>query len=522
MNRHLSAARSLAGRSSASHHPLLPGGSDLPPSRRDCGPPRNPRVTLGFRLGVFLAVIGVALGAQDTLAHLSRKENGRVLFSISPDNSARGEHLGTALDQGQNGIILQREPSGGYPAQGVYLSPKIKVAPAKTLRLVWQPRWTTPLVWEKHPGNPVLAGTKGQWDEKNVTTCSIVPLGDRLRMYYASRGIGIGIAEAPTGDIHHWERQARPILTAGPASAFDGGGVLSAEVVPVTSTHWHLYYVGYHPTKRQGNTKVHQIGLAQSDDAGLTWTRTSDEPVIAHGPEGSFDGFSISSNSVLHLGGKWYCWYTGIAQTPYLSSIGLATSQDGHHWVKYPFNPVLYYNPHTPHEAFMVAKPHVIYEEGVFKMWYTARGMTENRKSGNYSICYAESLDGIRWQRHPGNPVVKPSSTGWDGTMVEYAEVINAGGRYDMWYCGDAYSNIGYAQGRSLAAINLQIRAATGVPGNPLWTEWMTPPGMAHQESFSITADYVQIRATLSTSDPQLTPVLQNLKLIAAPKPQPE
>jgi predicted GH43/DUF377 family glycosyl hydrolase len=475
-----------------------------------------------LRLGVFLAVIGIALGAQDTPAHLSQKENGRVLFSISPGNIERGEHLGTAFDQGQNGIVLQRAPSGRFPAQGVYLSPMIEVAPAETLRLVWQPRWTTPLVWEKHPGNPVVAGTKGRWDEKNVTTCSIVPIGDRLRMYYGSRGIGIGIAEAPTGDIHHWEKQARPILTTGPASAFDGGGVLSAEVVPVTPTHWHLYYVGYHPTKRHGNTKVHQIGLAQSDDGGLTWTRTSDDPVVAHGPEGSFDGFAISSNSVLYLGDKWYCWYTGISQTPYLSSIGLATSRDGHRWEKYPFNPVMYYNPHIIHEAFMVAKPHVLYEEGVFKMWYTARGMTENRKSGNYSICYAESLDGIHWQRYPGNPVVKPSSTGWDGTMVEYAEVINAGGRYHMWYCGDAYANIGYALGRSLAAINLQIRAGTGVPGNPLWTEWMTPPGMAHQEIFSIKADYVQIRATLTTNDPQLTPILQNLKLIAAPKPQSE
>ena len=466
-----------------------------------------------------LSMLTVELSAQNVYLDSSKGDNGKVLFSISQDNLKQGDFAGASFNKEQNSIILQRDPNSHYPAKGIYISPVIKVAPDEDMRLVWQPHWTTPLVWEKYPGNPVLTGTKELWDEKNVTTCSVVKAGDKFHMYYGSRGIGIGIAEASTSDIHHWIKQDEPILTAGSETAFDGGGVLSAEVVPVTKTHWHLYYVGYHPTKRQGNTKVHQIGLAQSDDGGLSWHRTSDEPVIAHGSEGSFDGFTISSNSVLHIGDKWYCWYTGTSQVPYLSSIGLATSKDGHIWEKYPFNPVMYYNPHIAHEAFMVAKPHVLYEEGVFKMWYTARGMAENCKVGNYSICYAESIDGIHWQRYEGNPVVKPSAAGWDQTMVEYAEVMNDNGLYHMWYCGNEYSNIGYAQGRSLAEIHLQIRTGNTIQPDNTWTEWTAPSEIVNNKSFNIKADYMQICATLSTKNHQLTPVMQNLKLVVIKKP---
>jgi predicted GH43/DUF377 family glycosyl hydrolase len=465
-----------------------------------------------------LLFLSIELNAQNVFSDHSRSDDGKTLFLLSENNLKQGDFVTTNFDKECNGIVLQKDNNSHYPANGIYTSPVIKAERDKNLRLVWQPRWTAPLVWEKYPENPVLTGTKGLWDQENITTCSVVKAGDGFRMYYSSRGIGIGIAEASAHDIHHWIKHVEPILTTGTETAFDGGGVLSAEVVPVTKTHWHLYYVGYHPTKRQGDIKVHQIGLAQSDDGGLSWYRTRAEPVIAHGPQGSFDGFTISSNSVLHIDDKWYCWYTGTAQTPYLSSIGLATSKDGHLWEKYPFNPIMYYNPHIVHETFMVAKPHVLYEEGVFKMWYTAQGMAENCKVGNYCICYAESIDGIHWQRYQGNPVVKPSSVGWDRTMVEYAEVINDDGRYHMWYCGDTYSNIGYAQGRSLAEIHLQIRTGNTIQPNTTWTEWTAPSEIGNNQNFAIKADYMQFRATLSTKDCQLTPVMQNLRLIAAQK----
>jgi predicted GH43/DUF377 family glycosyl hydrolase len=458
-----------------------------------------------------LLFLSIELNTQNVFQDSSRGDNGKILFSLSESNLKQGDFVTTNFDKECNGIVLQKIDKNHYFASGNYTSPAIKISSDQNLRFEGQPRWTTPVVWEKYPDNPVLAGTKKLWDQNNVTTCSVVKTGDTFRMYYGSRGIGIGIAEASTPDIHHWIKQAEPILTAGTGTAFDGGGVLSAEVVPVTKTHWHLYYVGYHPTKRQGDIKVHQIGLAESNDSGLSWHRSSDEPVIAHGPEGSFDGFAVSSNSVLYVNDKWYCWYTGISQVPYLSSIGLATSEDGHVWKKYPFNPVLGYNPHIRHEAFMVAKPHVLYEDGIFKMWYTAQGMLEYGKIANYCICYVESLDGIHWQRYQGNPVVKPSSTGWDHTMVEYAEVINDNGIYHMWYCGDNYSNIGYARGRSLANIKIQIRSGNTSEPNDTWTDWTN---MTTYKSFKLKAAYLQFRITLITEDPDLTPVLQNLKLV--------
>src|SRR5581483_9108081 len=67
------------------------------------------------------------------------------------------------------------------------------------------------------------------------------------------------------------------------------------------------------------------------------------------------------------------------------------------------------FNPHLHAEAFMCAKPHVLFEGGVFRMWYTSRGYGEGSRPGDYRICYAESDDGIYWRRHPSNPIMQPS-----------------------------------------------------------------------------------------------------------------
>lgn len=82
---------------------------------------------------------------------------------------------------------------------------------------------------------------------------------------------------------------------------------------------------------------------------------------------------------------------------------------------------------------------------GVFRMWYT--GQTANSSA----IGYAESQDGINWQRSTRNPVLKPQAT-WEKQAV-MAPHVNAadqgdGQGYKMWYSGGSQYEpdaIGYA-----------------------------------------------------------------------------
>jgi len=90
-----------------------------------------------------------------------------------------------------------------------------------------------------------------------------------------------------------------------------------------------------------------------------------------------------------------------------------------------------------------VASPSIIKEsDGTYKMWYGGYNGT------NYQIGYANSSDGIVWEKYAANPVMNLSYFGWgDKIHVFMPDVIKDGGTYKMWYTGHngTYYQIGYA-----------------------------------------------------------------------------
>ncbi|MFB3902679.1 MAG: hypothetical protein ACE15E_04445 [Acidobacteriota bacterium] len=476
-------------------------------------PPRN---TVPYSRRVFLALAGASLLPVRAGCREARLVSARPpLFACSLEEFQKGSTTDVVwADEGQ-GLALKASSEAHYPEAGTYVSFPIRLPDGdRTWRLDWVERWTGPLAWRKHAVNPVLTPDSAGWDKDSLTAPCAVQAGSTFRIYYGSRPGGIGLATAQAYSLYDWKKGGAPVLGAGPAGAFDAGGVNAPEVVPVEGSHWHMYYVGYHRTEKQGGMVVHQIGLAESDDAGLTWRRTSKAPVIPHGDPGSYDAFATSTASVLRVGGRWLMWYGGIAQVPYLGSVCLATSADGHQWVKHPGNPVLSFNPYRQAEAFLVARPHVLHENGVFRMWYSAKGFDDDCKLGEYRVCYAESLDGIHWDRYSQNPVLGPSASGWDHSMVEYAEVLRDGSSYHMWFCGDRYGLVGYAAGEALAAVRVQTRQGKNPTPDETWSGW-SAPHQAPAEIRGQTGSFLQIRCSLSTKAAKVTPMVQQLELRA-------
>ena len=100
-------------------------------------------------------------------------------------------------------------------------------------------------------------------------------------------------------------------------------------------------------------------------------------------------------------------------------------------WEKYEGNPV--FSTDLASWASEVANPTVIFEDQVFKMWFSGYKV----EGGQSAIGYTESPDGINWVISD-EPVIFPGNTGaWD--LHRYPGcVIRVNDTLKMWYTGSA------------------------------------------------------------------------------------
>jgi len=181
-----------------------------------------------------------------------------------------------------------------------------------------------------------------------------------------------------------------------------------------------------------------QIGLATSLD-GIHWTKLSN-PVLSFGKPGDFDSEHVTYGKVLHHNNQYWMWYSGYNGT--IWQIGLATSSDGVIWTKYANNPVLTVGRSNEWDAQGVIAPAIIFDGRIFKMWYNGNGTPFIQAGG-----YAESADGIHWQKHQRNPIFTPIPSIWESRTIGLNAVIFENGEYHLWYGagGDATNALGYA-----------------------------------------------------------------------------
>ena len=138
--------------------------------------------------------------------------------------------------------------------------------------------------------------------------------------------------------------------------------------------------------------KNHSVSVSFSDD-GIHWT----DPVVTLGPNpASGWEYMVNRNCVLKIGDTYKMWYTGQAHGN--SYIGAAESKNGVDFHRITAKPVL--SPEAPFEGESVMNPCVLYENGVYRMWYSAGETYEPNV-----LCYAESADGVTWKKSPLNPI---------------------------------------------------------------------------------------------------------------------
>jgi hypothetical protein len=254
---------------------------------------------------------------------------------------------------------------------------------------------------------------------------------DRRRSHIAVADVDLGIA-AGRVDV-----APEPLLAPGPVGAFDDSGVMTSCLVR-HGTREYLYYQGW----ALGVTVPFYVfvGCAVRNGAEQPFERVSPAPVLGRGP---LDPYMCSSPWVLIEDSRWRMWYVsnlgwrfpkGRAQ--YRVHIRYAESSNGIEWNRDGHVCIDFGGP----DEYAISRPVVLKDDGLYRMWYSHRGPT-------YRIGYAESADGLVWERKDDLVGIDVSENGWDSEMVEYACVLDAGGRRHMLYNGNAFgmTGIGHA-----------------------------------------------------------------------------
>jgi hypothetical protein len=283
---------------------------------------------------------------------------------------------------------------------------------------------------------------EGQFDW--VQTHGMLPVadhveGDVFRIYFSGRDkLNRSLTGYVEVDIYNPKNilniSPRPVLELGSLGAFDDNGVSPTWIVNHQGNKY-LYYFGWNKGSLVRAAEV--SGLAISSDGGETFSRYSRAPVIDRSDAEPYQILVISC--ILIENGVWRMWYDSadMWQTPELPryNIKYAESTDGINWVRQGIVSVDYKSA----DESRVSRASVIKEDGVYKMWHCyAIG------SGGYSMGYAESIDGYRFERKDDSHTIQTSPTGWDSEMVCYPYVFLHKGQKFMLYCGNGYGRTGF------------------------------------------------------------------------------
>ena len=173
----------------------------------------------------------------------------------------------------------------------------------------------------------------------------------------------------------------------------------------------------------------------------------SSEPVLVPGDLGEFDDSGAMGSWLVSDEQTRYFYYMGWnlgVTVPFRNSIGLATSTRGDAFQRYARGPVMDRSMQEPH---FCSTPCVLKADNLWRMWYlscTGWRLLNEQPQHRYHIKYAESADGIEWERQ-GLVAIDYRDDG------EYAisrpSVIKDEDGWKMWfsYRGESY-RIGYAE----------------------------------------------------------------------------
>jgi len=228
------------------------------------------------------------------------------------------------------------------------------------------------------------------------------------------------------------------VLLKGDLGLFDDSGVMASCILNIKKKKY-LYYIGWN----LGVTVPFRnaLGVAISDDGGKIFKRAFSGPILDRTKN---EPHFVASSCVIQDGDIFKVWY--------LSCTGWSKSDCGvnhHYHIKYAESEdgiewdrkgdvAIDYKDQY---EYAISVPRVIKEDGKYKMWFSSRGA---KGIPTYRIRYAESDDGKKWLRKDNHVGLDVSENAWDSEMICYPFVFDHKGRRYMLYNGNGYGESGF------------------------------------------------------------------------------
>ena len=248
----------------------------------------------------------------------------------------------------------------------------------------------------------------------------------------------IDVSENDPSNILHISD--RPALEIGNAGCFDDNGMILGDILSI-GKELYLYYVGFQHVEK---VKFFAFsGLAISKDAGRTFERYQESPILDRSPQGRY-GRCI--HTVLKEESIFKVYYAVINDwktingIPYpVYNIWVTTSKDGIHFEKEDTCLCV----DVQGDEYRIGRPKVYKVLDGYEMYYTRDTISKEYLAG-----YAKSADGIHWIRQDEKVGLQKSEEGWDSEMACYPVRLSVPGKEYLFYNGNGMgkTGLGYAE----------------------------------------------------------------------------
>lgn len=286
-----------------------------------------------------------------------------------------------------------------------------------------------------------------EWMDQFAMLPTPILLGDVLRIYLGfctKENVGrIGYIDVEPENPKKIIRVSKsPVLDIGRVGCFDDNGVVPISIYQ-EKEKIYLYYIGF-----QLGVKIPYYmfcGLAISEDGGNTFKRYSESPILDRTGD---EVYARCGVNIIKDSGIYKMWYIGSNREGWTMSNGklkplyimkYTESEDGIHWNKDSIVCMSYKNK----DEHGFGRPYVWKEEGHYYMLYSIRTY-----SRGYYIGYAESEDGINWNRKDELAGIDLSKDGWDSQNLSYPYLFKYKQKVYLFYNGNGCgkTGVGYAE----------------------------------------------------------------------------